>query len=65
VQIPPVNVSAGYISPKIDDYYLVVSRLAGPAVEFLGKLDENSLREDYATVEYPSSSARKTSESCR
>jgi glycosyltransferase involved in cell wall biosynthesis len=80
---PPVNVSAGYISGKIDDYYLVVGRLvpykridlaieacnqlqrrlrivgtgseykrlkalAGPTVEFLGRLDERSLRESYA-----------------
>ena len=80
---PPANVSAGYISSKIDDYYLVVGRLvpykridlaieacnrlqrhlrivgtgseykrlrklAGPNVEFLGRLDECSLRESYA-----------------
>jgi glycosyltransferase involved in cell wall biosynthesis len=80
---PPVNVSVGYISPQIEDYYLVVSRLvpykridlaieackrlgrrlrivgtgpaykglrrlAGPTVEFLGALDEHSLRETYA-----------------
>src|ERR1035441_8973215 len=80
---PPVNVSEGYISKKIDDYYLVVGRLvplkrvdlaieacnrlqrrlrivgtgteykrlkkmAGPNVEFLGRLDEHSLRESYA-----------------
>jgi glycosyltransferase involved in cell wall biosynthesis len=80
---PPANVSAGYISPAIDDYYLVVGRLvpykridlaieacnrlgrrlrivgtgteykrlkeiAGPTVEFLGHLDEHSLRENYA-----------------
>jgi glycosyltransferase involved in cell wall biosynthesis len=80
---PPVNVAEGYISKKIDDYYLVVGRLvplkrvdlaieacnrlqrrlrivgagteykrlkkmAGPNVEFLGRLDEHSLRESYA-----------------
>jgi glycosyltransferase involved in cell wall biosynthesis len=80
---PPVNVSAGYISADIDDYYLAVSRLvpykridlaieacnrlgrrlrvagtgpeykrlrklAGPTIEFVGKLDENSLGECYA-----------------
>ncbi len=80
---PPANVSAGYISEKIGEYYLVVSRLvpykrvdlaieacnrlhrplrivgtgpeykrlrkmAGPTVEFLGRLDEGSLRESYA-----------------
>jgi glycosyltransferase involved in cell wall biosynthesis len=80
---PPVNVSAGYISQKIDDYYLVVGRLvpykrtnlaieacnrlqrrlrivgtgpeykrlrkmAGPTVEFLGRLDEHSLGVNYA-----------------
>jgi glycosyltransferase involved in cell wall biosynthesis len=80
---PPVDVSAGYISPRTDDYYLVVSRLvpykridlaieacnrlqrplrivgagpeykrlrkmAGPRVEFLGRLDDESLRESYA-----------------
>jgi glycosyltransferase involved in cell wall biosynthesis len=80
---PPVDVSAGYISPMTDDYYLVVSRLvpykrvdlvieackrlgrrlrivgmgpeyrklrrlAGPSVEFVGKLEEQSLHESYA-----------------
>ncbi len=80
---PPANVSAGYISEKIGEYYLVVSRLvpykrvdlaieacnrlhrplrivgtgpeykrlrklAGPTIEFLGRLDEGSLRENYA-----------------
>lgn len=80
---PPVDVSAGYIAPKTEDYYLVVSRLvrykrvdvaieacnrlqrplrvvgagpeykrlrklAGPTVQFLGKLDEHSLRGSYA-----------------
>jgi glycosyltransferase involved in cell wall biosynthesis len=80
---PPVDVTVGYISSKIEDYYLVVSRLvpykrvdlavaactrlgrrlrvvgtgpeykrlkeiAGPTVEFLGKLDGDSLRESYA-----------------
>jgi glycosyltransferase involved in cell wall biosynthesis len=80
---PPVDVSAGYVSAKIDDYYLAVGRLvpykqidlairacnrlgrrlwivgtgpeykqlkkmAGPTIEFLGKLDENSLHECYA-----------------
>jgi glycosyltransferase involved in cell wall biosynthesis len=80
---PPVDVSAGYISSRTEDYYLVVSRLvpykrvdlaieacnrlgrplrvvgsgpeykrlrkmAGPSVEFLGKLDEPSLCESYA-----------------
>lgn len=80
---PPADISAGYICPMIDDYYLVVSRLvpykrvdlaiaacnrlqrrlrivgtgpeykslkriAGPTIEFLGKLDERSLRENYA-----------------
>lgn len=79
---PPVDVSAGHLSPKTEDYYLVVSRLvpykrvdlaieacnrlerklrvvgsgteykrlrklAGPGVEFLGKLDEQSLAENY------------------
>lgn len=80
---PPVDVAAGYISPKIEDYYLVVSRLvpykrvdlaiaacnrlgrrlriagtgpeygrlrklAGPGIEFVGRLDDQSLRESYA-----------------
>lgn len=80
---PPVDVSAGYISPTTDDYYLAVGRLvpykqidlaieacnrlqrrlwivgtgpeykrlkkmSGPTIEFLGKLDEKSLRECYA-----------------
>jgi glycosyltransferase involved in cell wall biosynthesis len=80
---PPVNVSAGYLSSKAEDYYLVVSRLvpykrielaietcnrlerrlrvvgsgpeynrlrklAGPTIEFLGWLDEHSMRENYA-----------------
>jgi glycosyltransferase involved in cell wall biosynthesis len=80
---PPANWTAGYISQKIDDYYLVVSRLvpykrvdlaieacnqlqrrlrivgtgseykrlrkmAGPTVEFIGRLDEHSLQESYA-----------------
>jgi len=80
---PPTDVSSGYISSRIDDYYLVVSRfvpykrvdlaiaacnrlkrrlrivgtgpeykslrkMAGPSIEFLGKLDERSLRDNYA-----------------
>lgn len=80
---PPVDVSVGYISPKIEDYYLVVSRLvpykrvdlaiaacnrlgrrlriagtgpeyarlrklAGPGIEFVGRLDDQSLRDSYA-----------------
>jgi glycosyltransferase involved in cell wall biosynthesis len=83
VIFPPVDVSAGYISPMTDDYYLVVSRLvpykrvdlaikacnrlgrrlrvagtgpeykrlrklAGPTIEFLGRVDEASLHEAYA-----------------
>jgi glycosyltransferase involved in cell wall biosynthesis len=80
---PPADVSSGYISSSIDDYYLVVSRfvpykrvdlaisacnrlkrrlrivgtgpeykslrrMAGPSIEFLGKLEERSLRDNYA-----------------
>ncbi|HET7101041.1 MAG TPA: glycosyltransferase [Terriglobia bacterium] len=80
---PPVDVSAGYLAGRTDDYYLVVSRmvpykrvdlaieacnrlgrrlrvvgsgpeenrlrrLAGPTIEFAGKLDEPRLRECYA-----------------
>ncbi len=80
---PPVDVSAGYISDHVDDYYLVVSRLihykrvdlaiqackqlkrplrivgdgdqykrlrqlAGPTVTFLGRLDDQTVRENYA-----------------
>jgi glycosyltransferase involved in cell wall biosynthesis len=80
---PPVDVSAGYLADRTEDYYLVVSRMvpykrvdlaieacnrlgrrlrvvgagpeykrlkemAGPTIEFLGKLDEKSLRECYA-----------------
>jgi glycosyltransferase involved in cell wall biosynthesis len=80
---PPVDVSAGYVSEKIEDYYLVVSRLidykrvdlaieacswlkrplrvigdgdqykqlrklAGSSVEFLGRLDDSDVREQYA-----------------
>jgi glycosyltransferase involved in cell wall biosynthesis len=80
---PPVDVEAGYISPSIEDYYLVVSRLvpykrvdlaiqacnrlsrrlrivgtgpeykglkkiAGPTIEFLGRLEEHSLGETYS-----------------
>lgn len=80
---PPANVSAGYIASRIEDSYLVVSRLvpykrvdlavqacnrlgrrlrivgdgpeykllrkmAGPTIEFLGRLDEAALHEIYA-----------------
>ncbi len=80
---PPANWASGYISKRVDDYYLVVSRLvpykrvdvaieacnrlqrrlrivgtgseykrlrklAGPNVEFIGQLDEQSLHEMYA-----------------
>jgi glycosyltransferase involved in cell wall biosynthesis len=80
---PPANISTGYISPIVDDYFLVVSRfvpykrvdlaieacnrlgrrlrvvgdgpeyktlrsLAGPTIEFLGRLDERALHEIYA-----------------
>lgn len=80
---PPVNVAAGYISPRTEDYYLIVGRLvpykrvdlaidacnrlkrrlrvvgsgpefrrlrkvAGSTIEFVGKLDDYSLRENYA-----------------
>ena len=80
---PPVNLANGYLAEKIDDYYLVVSRLidykrvdlavdactrlkrrlrvigegalykklravAGPTVEFLGRLDDEGVRENYA-----------------
>lgn len=80
---PPVDVAGGYISSKIEDYYLIVSRfvpykridlaieacnrlgrrlrivgagpeyrrlksIAGPTVEFIGQLDQHSLRENYA-----------------
>lgn len=80
---PPVNVAAGYLADRIEDYYLVVSqlvrykrvdlaiaacnrlkrrlriigdgeelsrlrRMAGPTVEFLGFLPDETLREHYA-----------------
>lgn len=80
---PPVDVSKGYISSTIENYYLVVSRLvdykrvdlavracnqlnrplrvigegpeykrlralAGPNVRFLGRLDDEAVRENYA-----------------
>ena len=80
---PPVDVTAGYLADRTDDYYLVVSRLvpykrvdlaieacnrlgrrlrvvgagpeekhlrrlAGPTIEFAGKLDDQRLRECYA-----------------
>ena len=80
---PPVDVSAGYLSERVDDYYLVVSRLigykrvdlaieacnrlnrplrvvgdgdqykylrklAGPSITFLGRLDDQGVRENYA-----------------
>ncbi|HEX5422888.1 MAG TPA: glycosyltransferase [Candidatus Acidoferrales bacterium] len=80
---PPADVTGGFISPTIEDYYLVVSRLvaykrvdlaieacnrlrrklrvvgtgpeykrlrklAGRTVEFVGRLDGDSLREGYA-----------------
>lgn len=80
---PPVNVSAGYLSSIVDDYYVVVSRLvpykridlaieacnrlgrrlkivgtgpeyrklrklAGPTIEFLGRLDGKDLADSYA-----------------
>jgi glycosyltransferase involved in cell wall biosynthesis len=80
---PPANWATGYISQKVDDYYLAVGRLvpykcidlaieacnrlqrhlrivgtgpeykrlkrmAGPTVEFLGRLDEQLLHETYA-----------------
>src|SRR6185503_12919298 len=80
---PPVNVSAGYLSEEIGDYYLVVGRLtdykrvdvaiqacnhlrrplriigegeqyrklrklAGPTIQFLGNVDDNAVRENYA-----------------
>jgi glycosyltransferase involved in cell wall biosynthesis len=80
---PPVNVSAGYISQQIEDYYLVVGRLvpykridlaveacnrlgrrllivgvgpeykrlrklAGPTIQFLGKVEDFALRDIYA-----------------
>jgi glycosyltransferase involved in cell wall biosynthesis len=80
---PPVNVTLGYISGELGDYYLVVSRLidykrvdlaveacnqlnrplrivgdgnqlkklrglAGPTIQFLGRLDDEAIREQYA-----------------
>lgn len=83
VVYPPVNVSSGYISTSVDDYYLVVSRLidykrvdlaieacnrlnrplrvigdgdqykylrrlAGPSIKFLGYLDDEAVRQNYA-----------------
>ena len=80
---PPVDVSSGYLSDRVDDYYLVVSRLidykrvdlaieacnrlnrplrivgdgdqykylrrlAGPSIKFLGHLDDEAVRENYA-----------------
>jgi len=80
---PPVDVSEGYISSNIDDYYLIVGRLtdykrvdlaitacsqlnrrlrvvgdgdqykslrrlAGPNVEFVGRVDDQALRENYS-----------------
>lgn len=80
---PPVNVTSGYISGEVGDYYLVVGRLidykrvdlaieacnqlkrplriigagdqlkklrklAGPRVQFLGRLDDSAVREQYA-----------------
>jgi len=80
---PPVDVSAGHLSERVDDYYLVVSRLigykrvdlaieacnrlnrrlrvvgdgdqykylrklAGPSITFLGRLDDEGVRENYA-----------------
>jgi glycosyltransferase involved in cell wall biosynthesis len=80
---PPVDVSSGYLSERVDDYYLVVSRLidykrvdlaieacnrlnrplrvigdgdqykylrklAGPSIKFLGRLDDEAVRENYA-----------------
>jgi glycosyltransferase involved in cell wall biosynthesis len=80
---PPVDVSLGYLSQSVDDYYLVVSRLidykrvdlaieacnrlnrplrvigdgdqykylrklAGPSIKFLGHLDDEAVRENYA-----------------
>jgi glycosyltransferase involved in cell wall biosynthesis len=83
VVYPPVEVSSGYLSERVDEYYLVVSRLidykrvdlaieacnrlnrplrivgdgdqyrylrrlAGPSIKFLGHLDDESVRENYA-----------------
>jgi glycosyltransferase involved in cell wall biosynthesis len=80
---PPVNVTLGYISGEVDDYYLVVGRLidykrvdlaieacnqlkrplrivgdgnrvnhlrklAGPTVQFLGRLEDAAISEQYA-----------------
>ncbi len=80
---PPVDVSAGYLSKRVDKYYLVVSRLidykrvdlaieacnrlnrplrvvgdgdqykylrklAGPSITFLGRLNDEGVRENYA-----------------
>jgi glycosyltransferase involved in cell wall biosynthesis len=81
---PPVDVSSGYLSERVDEYYLVVSRLidykrvdvaieacnrlnrplriigdgdqykylrnlAGPSIKFLGRLDDEAVRENYAS----------------
>jgi glycosyltransferase involved in cell wall biosynthesis len=80
---PPVDVSSGYVSESVGEYYLVVSRLsgykrvdlaidacnrlnrplrvvgdgdqykhlrklAGPSIKFLGRLDDEAVRENYA-----------------
>jgi glycosyltransferase involved in cell wall biosynthesis len=80
---PPVEISSGYLSKRVDDYYLVVSRLidykrvdlaieacnrlnrplrvvgdgdqyrylrklAGPSIKFLGRLNDEDVRENYA-----------------
>ena len=80
---PPVDVSSGYLSERVDDYYLVVSRLidykrvdlaieacnqlnrplriigdgdrykylrklAGSSIKFLGHLNDDAVRENYA-----------------
>jgi glycosyltransferase involved in cell wall biosynthesis len=83
VVYPPVDVFSGYLSKRVDDYYLIVSRLidykrvdlaieacnrlkralrivgdgdqykylrklAGPSIKFLGHLDDEAVRENYA-----------------
>jgi glycosyltransferase involved in cell wall biosynthesis len=83
VVYPPVDISAGCLSERVDEYYLVVSRLiaykrvdlaieacnrlnrplrvvgdgdqykyllklAGPSIKFLGRLDDEAVRENYA-----------------
>src|SRR5581483_4917425 len=83
VVYPPVNITLGYVSGEISDYYLVVGRLidykrvdlaieacnqlkrplriigdgnqlnklrklAGPTVQFLGRLDDEAVRQNYA-----------------